>query len=86
MKLQHQHQNQHQIQDELGIDSSLHIRSGEKCRLYSGSRRCHHDPTVVVTEQVAELNSLSLTVKRRTEYLPEMMRTITAPGYAPTVP
>ncbi|HMH06184.1 MAG TPA: hypothetical protein VK579_05830 [Terriglobales bacterium] len=37
-------------------------------------------------EQVAELNSLSLTVKRRTEYLPEMMRTITAPFYAPTVP
>jgi hypothetical protein len=65
---------------------TLSIRSGEKCRLYSGSRRCHHDPTVVVTEQVAELNSLSLTVKQRTEYLPEMMRNITAPGYAPTVP
>jgi hypothetical protein len=29
-------------------------------------------------EQVGELNSLSLTAKQRTEYLPEMMRTITA--------
>ena len=29
-------------------------------------------------EQVAELNSLALTVKQRTEYLPEMMRNITA--------
>jgi len=29
-------------------------------------------------EQLAELNSLSLTVKQRTEYLPEMMRNITA--------